>query len=153
MPKFAGYVSLMRIRRVSEPQYWWLQGRKLLVADAGISWLCMMPDRGNYCITAMLDKTDRVILWYIDMIAAQGVCADGVPWFDDLYLDLVVKPDGYIYEDDRDELDAALELGDITLAQHRLALDTAKMLKSGLLQDLSAFKELTRCCLDFVLAK
>lgn len=153
IPGFSGHVSLLRIRRVTEPQYWRVQGRMIVVADEGISWLCMMPDEGDYCITAMLDKADQVILWYIDMIAAQGVCADGMPWFDDLYLDLVVKPDGYIYEDDRDELDAALCLGDITPAQHQLALDTAQALKTGLLQDLNALENLTRRCLDFVLAK
>ncbi len=153
MPDFAGYVSLLRIRRVSAPQFWRVQDRPLVVADEGMSWLCMMPKEGRYCITAMLDKNDQVILWYIHMIAAQGVCADGTPWFDDLYLDLVVKPDGYIYEDDRDELDAALRLGDITPAQYQLALDTAQTLKSGILQDLPALENLTRRCLDFVLAK
>ena len=81
------------------------------------------------------------------MIEAQGTDADGVPWFDDLYLDLVVKPDGFIHEDDRDELDEALRAGDITPAQHRMAIDTADMLRAGLLRDLPALICLTRTVL------
>ncbi|MBQ8653663.1 MAG: DUF402 domain-containing protein [Clostridia bacterium] len=150
---FEGHACLIRIRRVTEPQYWRVQGRMTVVAEEGMSWLCLLPDRENWCVTAMLDQQDGVILWYIDMIADKGLCVDGMPWFDDLYLDLVVKPDGYIHEDDRDELDAALRMGDITPEQHRLALDTAHTLKNGLLKDLPSLEALTRRCLDFVLAK
>ena len=38
------------------------------------------------------------------MIAEQGSDADGVPYFLDLYLDLVVYPNGEIKVDDMDEL-------------------------------------------------
>ena len=40
------------------------------------------------------------------MIAKQGIDYDGVPYFDDLYLDLVVYPDGTIVVDDMDELES-----------------------------------------------
>ena len=49
-----------------------------------------MPQNDWYCITAMMDENGVIILWYIDMIASQGIDVDGVPYFDDLYLDLVV---------------------------------------------------------------
>ena len=38
----------------------------------------------------------------------QGIDADGIPYFDDLYLDLVVYPGGTIIVDDMDELEEAL---------------------------------------------
>ena len=44
----------------------------------------------------MMNEEEEILLWYIDMIAAQGIDADGIPYFDDLYLDLVVYPDGTV---------------------------------------------------------
>jgi len=89
-------------------------------------------------------------LWYIDMIAAQGVGEDGIPWFDDLYLDLVVFPDGRIHVDDMDELEAALAEGDITKEQFELALRTAEELKTGLLSDMAAFQTYTRKAFRYI---
>ena len=42
------------------------------------------------------------------MIDTQGYDDDGVPYFYDLYLDLIVYPDGNIVTDDMDELQGAL---------------------------------------------
>lgn len=147
VPGFTGRAGLLRIHAVTKPQYWHVAGKSLVIADAGMVWLSLLPEEGRYCIGAMLDRRGRPVLWYIDMIDAQGTDADGVPWFDDLYLDLVVKPDGFIHEDDRDELDEALRAGDITPAQHRMAIDTADMLRAGLLRDLPALTRLTRTVL------
>ena len=147
VPGFTGRAGLLRIHAVTKSQYWHVAGKSLVIADAGMAWLSLLPEEGHYCIVAMLDRRGRLVLWYIDMIDGQGTDADGVPWFDDLYLDLVVKPDGFIHEDDRDELDKALCAGDITLAQHRMAIDTADMLRAGLLRDLPALICLTRTVL------
>ena len=46
---------------------------------------------------------------YIDMIDEQGYDEEGVPYFYDLYLDLVVYPNGIVIEDDMDELQEALQ--------------------------------------------
>ena len=147
VPGFTGQAGLLRIEAVTRPQYWYVQGRAMVVADAGMAWLSLLPEGGHYCIGAMLDRRERPVLWYIDMIDGQGMDADGVPWFDDLYLDLVVKPNGFVHEDDRDELDAALAGGDITPEQHRLALETAAMLRATLLWDAGALKRLTQAVL------
>lgn len=55
-----------------------------------------------------MDEENEILLWYIDMIAGQGIDIDDIPYFDDLYLDLIVYPDGSIIEDDRDELEQLL---------------------------------------------
>ena len=70
----------------------------------------------------MMDENGKVLLWYIDMTAKQGIDVDGVPYFDDLYLDLVVYPDGTIIVDDMDELEEALSKKDITQEQFFLPL-------------------------------
>lgn len=137
---FSGYVGLINIFEVSEPQIWKFNGEDLVVCDNNYQWLSILPKDDYYCITALMDDTQDVKVCYIDMIAEQGYDADGVPYFYDLYLDLVVYPDGTVIEDDMDELENALENGDITQEQFDLALETCDKLKNGLLKDNNAFK-------------
>lgn len=82
------------------------------------------------------------------MIAAQGIDTDGIPYFDDLYLDLIVFPNGEIKVDDMDELEEALRQGDITQEQFDLAVRTADGLKNSLLGDIDSFKDYTGKCYD-----
>ncbi len=149
---FKGHIGRLDIQEVSAPQIWKFNGEDITVCDKGLKWLSIMPKEDYYCITAMLDEQEQVLLWYIDMIAGQGV-ADRVPWFDDLYLDLVVYPDGTIKVDDLDELEEALEQKEITDGQFHLAVETAKRLQEGLLSDMDRFREFTRMCLEQVKKK
>lgn len=146
---FKGHIGRLDILEVSEPQVWRFNGEKITVCDKGLKWLSILPGEDYYCITAMLDETEQVLLWYIDMIAEQGV-AEGIPWFDDLYLDLVVYPDGTIKVDDLDELEEALENREITEGQFHLAVETAKRLQEGLLSNVDRFQEFTGMCLELV---
>lgn len=143
---FSGYIGLIDIYEVSEPLVWEFNEENIVFCDKGIKWLSMLPSDDYYCITAMMSEKDEILLWYIDMIAEQGVDADGVPYFDDLYLDLVVYPDGTVVEDDKDELDTALRQGDITQEQYQLALETSVRLKESLLCDINKLRELTKKC-------
>lgn len=99
---------------------------------------------------AIMDENGDIILWYIDMIASQGIDVDGVPYFDDLYLDLVVYPDGTIIVDDMDELEEALSKKDITQEQFNLAIETSHRLQQGLLNDISSFTEYTEKCYEMI---
>lgn len=140
---FTGHAVLIDIRRVTAPQTWQVDGLTFTVCMDGARWLCMLPEEGGYCTTAMINEKGEIVLWYIDMIDDQGVDPDGVPWFHDLYLDLVVLPNGYVMVDDRDELDEALRAGDITEKQHRCALQVGRRLLEGMTKDIPAMKDLT----------
>lgn len=143
---FCGYVSKIEILDVTAPQVWKFNGENITVCRAGYQWISILPKNESYCITAMLNAKHQILLWYIDMIAGQGVDAKGIPYFDDLYLDLVVYPGGDIIEDDRDELEGALDAGDITQQQLELANRTAHKLRGGQLRDIDAFKKFTMDC-------
>ncbi len=145
-----GYLGLLEIKEVSKAQIWKFNGEDITVCDKGRKWLSILPCNDWYCITAMMDEDGKILLWYIDMIAAQGVDADGMPYFDDLYLDLIVYPDGTIIVDDMDELQDALAKGDITKEQFNLALETSKRLQQGLLSNVSSLIEYTRKCHEIV---
>lgn len=145
-----GYVSLILIKEVSTPQIWKFNGQEIIVCQNGYQWLSILPCNEYYCITAMLNEQKDILLWYIDMICTQGVDQDGIPYFEDLYLDLVVYPNGEIVEDDMDELDDALNQRNITEVQFELAINTSRKLKMGVLSDIDSFKEFTYKCISLI---
>ena len=145
-----GYIGLIEIKEVSEAQIWKFNGEDVVVCDKGRKWLSILPRNDWYCITAMMDEEGNILLWYIDMIAEQGIDVDGVPYFDDLYLDLVVYPDGTILVDDMDELEEALSKKDITQEQFNLAIETSHRLQQGILSNISSFIKYTRKCYEIV---
>lgn len=147
---FRGYVGLIEIEEVSEKQIWKFNGEDITVCDKGLKWLSILPQNDFYCITAMMNEKNEILLWYIDMIAEQGMDADGIPYFDDLYLDLVVYPNGMVIVDDMDELEEALAKKDITQEQFVLALCTSKKLRGGLLSKMETFVEYTMKCFAMV---
>ena len=95
-----------------------------------------------------MDQQDNMVLWYIDMIDDHGVDAEGVPWFDDLYLDLVVYSDGTVVIDDWDELEDALASGDVSREQYLQALETCERLQAGRASGVEKLTEFTRKCLE-----
>lgn len=137
--EFVGYVGILSINEVSEPQIWKYNGEDLIVCDSNYQWLTIMPKNDYYCLTVMMNENRGIQVCYIDMIDEQGYDEDGVPYFYDLYLDLVVYPDGTVIEDDMDELWDAFQKGDITRQQYEQALAISNKLKKGLLSDIDLF--------------
>lgn len=124
-----GYISLLRMVEVAEP-LWVLHGeQRVCIADAGYSWLQIFPAGAHYTHTTMFDADDNAIQEYIDLVAEQGVDEQGVPWYDDLYLDLTWIPEGSPLLLDQEELEAAHAIGAITPEQYELARgETARLL-------------------------
>ena len=145
---FNGFIGFIEINDVTEPQIWKFNGEDVIVCEKGIKWLTLLPKDKYYCITAMMNEKEDIILWYIDMIESQGV-EDDVPYFNDLYLDLVVYPDGNIITDDMDELEDAFKNGIITEQQFHLAINTKEELKT-LLADIDSFVRFTKDCRNIV---
>lgn len=150
MGEFTGYVGILNIEKVSEPQIWKYNGAEVAVCDNNYQWLTIMPENDYYCITVMMNDNAEMQVCYVDMIDTQGYDEDGVPYFYDLYLDLVAYPDGTIIEDDIDELQSALEKGDITQPLFDRAIATSNKLKKGLLSDMEAFKAYIKKLYDVV---
>lgn len=147
---FEGYIGLIEIKEVDEIQIWKFNGEDIVVCDKGVRWLSILPQNNFYCITAMMDEKNNILLWYIDMIAEQGTDPDGIPYFDDLYLDLIVYPNGTVVVDDMDELEEALSQKDITQEQFNLAINTCNELKNGMLHNITLFIEYTQMCYQII---
>jgi uncharacterized protein len=127
-PEFTGYRTLLLLDAVSTPFWTYLEAEPRCVADSGFAWLQHFPAGALHTVTTMFDQHGRLVQWYIDICAAQGIDERGVPWFDDLYLDIVVSPSGAHWLLDADELDSALGTGLISLADHDLAHAEAQRL-------------------------
>lgn len=147
---FKGYIGILEIEKVTEKQIWRFNDEDIIVCDKGLKWLSILPQNDFYCITAMMNENNDILLWYIDMIAEQGIDADSIPYFDDLFLDLVVYPTGIIKVDDMDELEEALSREEITEDQFNLAINTSNKLIDGLLSDIDSFIDFTLKCKEMV---
>ncbi|CAM3661181.1 MULTISPECIES: DUF402 domain-containing protein [Saccharibacillus] len=123
--RFTGYVTLYNMLKLKEPLMKTYGGLTFCVADKGYSWLQYFPKDAHFIVTTMFNEKREVVEWYIDICKSQGVTDQGVPWFDDLYLDIVVLGDGTVFLLDEDELDDALRRGVITEADYALATRTA----------------------------
>ena len=123
------YGAFINIIEVKKPQVWFCFDKKITVADNGYKWLVVLPKEDNYAITMYMDRNDVPILWYIDLIDGIGVDADGIPFYNDMFLDLIISDDGQVVEDDRDEFEKAYFDGIINNKQYQKVISVSEQLK------------------------
>ena len=109
---------------------------RFTVAGAGMTWLQLIPDGAHHVLTAKFNPRGRINVWYADVVDRVEFDEDGVAAFVDMYLDVIFSPKGDLKVDDRDELDAALAAGNISPAQHALALQEGEAIQRTLCDDL-----------------
>jgi uncharacterized protein len=124
--EFSGTVTLLQILSVHEPLWKPLGGQTICIADAGYGWMQHFPTHANHTVTTMFDASGQVVQWYIDICKAHGSDERGIPWYDDIYLDIMLAPGGAPELLDADELDAALAAGSITQDDWALAWREAR---------------------------
>lgn len=90
----------------------------------------------------MFDDRNNLIEWYFDMIKTSGI-KNGIPYIDDLYLDLVIRNNGNQRILDEDELEDALKKGDITKEDFDMAYRTMKEIQEKYGNNLEQLNELT----------
>lgn len=136
---YSGVIALYSIERVTMPLWKPLAGQPVQLAADGFAWLQFYPSPDptgsgsadpavTYALTAMVAPDGDVRQWYLDIAAGCGTTPDGIPWHDDLYLDLVTAGRGDIELLDADELEEALIAGDETPARYHAAWDLAHRL-------------------------
>ena len=130
--RFHGLVCLLRLID-GEYEYWEFPiADRVPIIGKGMLWLQLIPDNTSHLMTAMILPTEKTIrgknythsvsVWYVDVIEGIEYDPDGVAAYIDKYLDVVFTPQGDVKIDDRDELDEALQTGDITEGQYQSAL-------------------------------
>lgn len=123
--EFKGNISLVKILDADKE---WIVDKgtaeERCILGNNLKWLEIYPDNENYCITAIYDKKDQIVEWYIDVADKIGT-ENGVPYEDDLYLDVVIVPNGKIILLDEDELEEAYQNNFITKEQYDLSYKMA----------------------------
>ena len=114
--QFSGVVALFQIDEVRAPLYKKHKGEEFIVADAGFAWLQYFPDNEPFGVTVMFNPDGEIVQWYIDLVDRIGE-ENGIPYMDDLLLDILVFPNGDIVKKDEDEFKAAAESGELTPEQ------------------------------------
>ncbi len=125
--EFKGYVTLLKIHKVSEPLSVRYDQKSLCIVDDGYSWLQHFPTEAHYSLTTMFDSKGEIVQWYIDICQKNGI-ENGIPYMDDLFLDIVVLPTGEVILKDADEIKEALSYGMIEKALYNLAWEEANSL-------------------------
>lgn len=139
---FKGNICLLKLNRVENPWYVKDFGKIDCIVDNNYKWLEIYPDNEKYAITAMYNDKNELIEWYFDMAKNIGK-ENGIPYIDDLYLDLVIKQDGTVVILDENELEAALKTGDITEEDFELAYNTMRRIKSKYVNNLDELYDFT----------
>lgn len=124
-----GFIEIVQVKK---KQVWSIFDREIIAADNGYKWLIISPKHENYVITMYMDDKMRPVLWYIDIIDGKGIDRDGVFYYNDMFLDIIVSNTFQIAEDDRDELEMALKQGIISNEQYRMVNETAYALTDKL---------------------
>ncbi|WP_162287815.1 DUF402 domain-containing protein [Indiicoccus explosivorum] len=107
---FSGHVTLLQALQVTEPLVFTYRGKDVKVLDDGYVWVQHFPDDKRFSLTTMFDDQGEVVQWYVD-VCRQNATENGRPYMEDLFLDIIILPDGEVIQADTKDLEEALEKG------------------------------------------
>jgi len=118
-------------------------GEKVCLASPGYKLLMYLPLNEYWCLATAFNLKNEVHEWYFDISRSNFIDEDGMPCIDDIYLDLAVMHDGKIVTLDADELQEALDNGEITIEDFNHAYTVHDEIKNSKWSDVDFLKNLT----------
>lgn len=112
------------------------------IMDNNYKWLEFYDYDSKVKLTAIYDENNKIVEWYFD-IAREIEKENGIPFEDDLYLDVVVTPTREILLLDEDELKEALNRMEITKEEYKNAYKEANQLIDKLSNKKDELQEFT----------
>lgn len=101
--------------------------------DNGYYLIEIVPKNKNYALRIYLNDQKEPVEYYIDITKENGIDKDTkIPYFIDLYLDIIIQNNGEVNIIDEDELKDALKNSDITEDDYQLA----QCVKENLLKEI-----------------
>lgn len=136
-----GRMGLLYMDEVRVPFSVSIGGMRRTIVHTGYSWLQIAPENRNFWMTVMFDDAGQPIECYVDITLENHLPENADAWFIDLFLDIVLEPNGRAAVLDADELDAALAQNEITATDHAMArAETERLLKTLTPQAASFFR-------------
>ncbi len=148
---FIGKVGLIKIKDLqnefvgTRPD-----GSKTLLIAKNYKLMTIFPKKENYCITVMYDKNWNILQWYFDINRYVCKYDDGIPYSEDLYLDVVVLPNGEFYSLDENELEEALSKKLISKDEFDMAYKTMDKITKMIKNEFEKFCDFTNFCLEVI---
>lgn len=136
-----GEAALIHIIKAAKRGLGQFRGEAVVIYEDDSYWLQIAMADCHWWLTVMVDGNGQITQYYFDITLENHLLGNRDSWFLDLYLDVVLMPDGRLDLLDVDELDEALRQGDITAEQHTLAHQWAQELMNDLPQKLPKLKE------------
>ena len=112
------------------------------IMDINYKWLEFYDYSSKIKLTAIYDENSEIIEWYFDIAREIGK-DNGIPYEDDLYLDVVVTPSGEVALLDEDELKEAYNKRELTKEEFENAYKEAEQLMKKLKNNKDKLKEYT----------
>ncbi len=120
--EFKGYICYTNAIKTASK----FEAHGKLIFDSGFSKLQLFAPGKKYVLTAIYDRDDNLVELYFDIAKKVGMSKDGIPYQEDMYIDVVVYGENDTEIIDEEELKAAFEKGEITEKEYKGALRYAK---------------------------
>ena len=137
---FNGDIALINFEKLEEPYV--VKDINLCMANDNYKWLEFYDCNSKIRLTAMYDNNDKIVEWYFDIAKEIGK-ENGIPYEDDLYLDVVVNQNGEIILLDENELKEALDRLEISKKDYDMAYNEANILINKLKGNKNKLEEFT----------
>ncbi len=139
--EFKGDIALIKFNKMYKPYK--VENTNLCIANNDYKWLEFYDYNKKYRLTAMYNEKNEIVEWYFDIAKKIGK-EKGIPYEDDLYLDVVVTSTGEIILLDEDELKEALDRMEITNLEYKNAYKEAEKLIDKLKGKKDELQEFTK---------
>ena len=133
---FRGYVTYLKMIKIEKPLMVDTGTDTICILDNNYEWVRLYPDNENYVLTIMYNDKGNIVEWYFDVAKEIGV-ENGVPYQDDLYLDVVIMPDGEVKVIDEDELEDAFNKKEITIEEYKNNIERLTNLTDSIYNDIT----------------
>ncbi len=145
---FKGWVAINYLTD-GETRFWeYEKSGPVPVCGKDMTWMTLIPDNASRSISAFFLPDRSIKAWYIDVIERTGIDEDGVLYFIDKYLDIILTSAGDVIVSDQDELDAAYASGELTTEQYQNAMAEGELIKKELGTDIKQTEQMCKLILD-----
>ena len=126
-------------------------GKEFRLADAGCKWLMYLPMNEYWCLSTYYAPDNRLLGWYFDISRGNFMDENGMPCTDDIFLDYAIDPSGQGATLDADELQEALDSGEVTTDDYNHAYNIRDSIKGSQWSDVEFLKDFSaRLLADYV---
>ena len=147
--EFSGKISLIEIEKLNKNfEATRPDGTKELIIAKNYKIMTYFPKEEKYCMTVMYDNEWNLIQWYFDIARFKCKYDLEIPYSEDLYLDIVVLPNGTFYTLDENELEDALIHNLISKDEYEMAYKTMNKIIQMIKNDFVKLNKFTKKSLE-----